>query len=113
MKKTIPVILFIFIFLAGPVLFAQKPYKLPPKEVVDIVTAPPTPRVSMSPEGDMMLLITSESMPSISYMAQPLLRIAGMRITPKYNSRQTTSFSTGITIMRIKDRTTKRITRSE
>ncbi len=109
MKKTIPVILFIFIFLSGPVLFAQKPYKLPPKEVVDIVTAPPTPRVSMSPEGDMMLLITSESMPSISYMAQPLLRIAGMRITPKYNSRQTTSFSTGITVMRIKDGTTKRI----
>ncbi len=109
MKKTIPVILFIFIFLSSPVLFAQKPYKLPPKEVVDIVTAPPPPRVSMSPDGDMMLFSNSESMPSISYMAQPLLRIAGTRITPKYNSRQTTSFITGISIMLIKDGTTKKI----
>ncbi len=109
MKKTIPVIFFIFILLSSPVLFAQKPYKLPPKEVVDIATAPPIPRVSISPEGDMMLLINSESMPSISYMAQPLLRIAGIRITPKYNSRQTTSFNTSLTIMLIKDGTTKRI----
>jgi len=114
MKKTIPVSFFVFIFafifLSTPPLSAQEPYKLPPKAVVDIVDAPPIPRAIMSPKGDFMLLAEYESMPSISYMAQPLLRIAGMRITPKYNSRQQTSFNTGFTIKSIKDGSTKRIT---
>ena len=65
-----------------PVLAAQEPYKLPPKEVIDIVDAPPTPMVSMSPAGDTMALIERESMPSIAYLSEPILRIAGMRITP-------------------------------
>ncbi|MFC2165235.1 S9 family peptidase [Acidobacteriota bacterium] len=84
-------------------IFAQEPYKLPPKEVVDIVTAPPPPRASVSPDKELLLLASYEPMPSISYMAQPLLRIAGMRITPKNNSRQQTTFYTGIVIKRIKD----------
>ena len=85
-----------------PVLSAQEPYKQPPKEVVDIVSAPPTPMVSMSPAGDTMALIERESMPSIAYLAEPLLRIAGMRITPAYNSRQVLSFSTGLSLKDMK-----------
>ena len=81
---------------AAPALNGQEPYKLPPQEVVDIVDAPPTPMVSMSPDGATMALIERESMPSIAYLAEPLLRIAGMRITPAYNSRQVLSFSTGL-----------------
>ena len=34
------------------VLDAQTLYKLPPKEVVDILDAPPTPMVVVSPRGD-------------------------------------------------------------
>jgi len=102
MKKSvlgIPVI-FILLILSS---YAQEPYKLPPKEVVDIVTAPPPPRASISPDREFLLLAPYESMPSITYMAQPLLRIAGMRITPKNNSRQQTTFYTGIVIKSIKD----------
>jgi dipeptidyl aminopeptidase/acylaminoacyl peptidase len=80
------------------VLPAQEPYKLPPKEVVDIVTAPPTPMVSMSPDGGTMALVERESMPSIAYIAEPILRIAGMRITPAYNSVQVLSFATGLSL---------------
>lgn len=102
MKKILSISFLVFIFLSSIVL-AQEPYKLPPKDVVDIVTAPPTPRTMISPTGDTMILLEYESMPSIAYMAQPLLRIAGTRITPKYNSRQVTSFNTGLTIKVIKD----------
>jgi len=105
MKKILSISFLVFIFLSSIVL-AQEPYKLPPKDVVDIVTAPPTPRAMISPTGDTMILIEYESMPSIAYMAQPLLRIAGTRITPKYNSRQVTSFNTGLTIKVIKDGST-------
>jgi dipeptidyl aminopeptidase/acylaminoacyl peptidase len=85
-----------------PALTAQEPYKLPPKEVIDIVDAPPTPTVSMSPAGDVMALIDRESMPSIAYISEPILRIAGMRITPAFNSRQVLSFSTGLSLKDMK-----------
>ena len=85
-----------------PALTAQEPYKLPPKEIIDIVDAPPTPTVSMSPAGDVMALIDRESMPSIAYISEPILRIAGMRITPSFNSRQVLSFSTGLSLKDMK-----------
>ena len=88
-------------FLA-PTVIAQEPYKLPPKEVVDIVDAPPTPRVSMSPARDTMALIERESMPTIAYISEPILRIAGMRITPSFNSLQVLSFSTGLSLKDVK-----------
>lgn len=91
-----------------PALSSQEPYKLPPQEVVDIVDAPPTPLVSMSPAGDTLALIERESMPSIAYLAEPVLRIAGMRITPGFNSRQVLSFSTGLSL---KDMATGRLRR--
>jgi len=101
-RKKILIILFILGFLAG-FGFSQEPYKLPPKEVIDIVDAPPLPRASLNPTGDFMLLSESESMPSIAYMSQPLLRIAGTRITPNYNSRQQTFFTTGLVLKSLKD----------
>ncbi len=89
--------------------FAQEPYKLPPKEVIAILDAPPTPRVSMSPARDLMLLIEYETMPSIAYVSQPMYRIAGIRMTPRNNSRQVLSFNTSLTLKKIKDGTTKKI----
>jgi dipeptidyl aminopeptidase/acylaminoacyl peptidase len=103
MRKTVPLAFLIFAFLFSLSIFAQEPYKLPPKDVIDIVDAPPLPWASMNPPGDLMLLSESESMPSIAYMSQPLLRLAGTRITPRYNSRQQTSFIVGLTIKSIKD----------
>jgi dipeptidyl aminopeptidase/acylaminoacyl peptidase len=102
MKRNFLILFFALVFLTGLSL-SQEPYKLPPKEVIDIVDAPPLPRASMNPTGDLMLLSESESMPSIDYMSQPLLRLAGTRITPRYNSRQITSFTIGLTIKSIKD----------
>lgn len=93
----------VLILLFTSALISQEPYKIPPKKVVDIVTAEPPPRASISPDNEYMLLVTYESMPSIAYMAQPLLRLAGTRITPLNNSRQQTVFYTNITIKRVKD----------
>jgi dipeptidyl aminopeptidase/acylaminoacyl peptidase len=95
-------IVFALALAISPVLSAQEPYKLPPKEVIDIVDAPPTPMVSMSPAGDTMALVERESMPTIAYISEPILRIAGLRITPAYNSRQVLSFSTGLSLKDMK-----------
>ena len=104
MKKTCAflTLALIFCLAAGPLLHAQEPYKLPPKDVIAIVDAPPTPRVSMSPARDVMALIDYEAMPTIAYISQPILRIAGIRITPFNNSRQVLSFSTGLSLKDLK-----------
>ena len=106
--RNFPLISVMILFCVS-VVWAQVPYKLPPKEVIDIVDAAPTPYVELSPDGNQMLLVEYESMPSIAYMAQPLLRIAGMRITPLMNARQRTTFYTGLVVKNLKNGTSARI----
>ncbi len=111
MKKTLTglTVLLALWLAAAPFLPAQEPYKLPPKEVIAIVDAKPTPRVSMSPARDIMALIEYEAMPTIAYISQPLLRIAGIRITPANNSRQVLSFNTGLSLKDVRTGAVRRI----
>ena len=102
MFRKLPVLYVLAILLSWNA-FAQEPYKLPPPDVVDILDAPPTPAVSLNPTGELMLLADYEPMPSIAYMSQPMLRLAGMRIAPANNSRQRTTFYTGLVVKRLKD----------
>jgi dipeptidyl aminopeptidase/acylaminoacyl peptidase len=108
MKRSLMSVLLVLSLLAGAV-FAQEAYKLPPKNVLDILDAPPTPRVSLNRDRDMMLLTDSESMPSIAYLSMPILRLAGLRITPGNNSRQVLSFSTGLSLKSLKDGQVRKI----
>jgi dipeptidyl aminopeptidase/acylaminoacyl peptidase len=109
MKKIWSALALFIIFVSSAVLVAQQPYKLPPKEVIDIVDAPPLPRAMLSPRKDLMLLAEYEPMPSIAYLAQPILRIAGIRITPNITSRLQTTFYTGLVLKSIKDGREQRV----
>jgi dipeptidyl aminopeptidase/acylaminoacyl peptidase len=69
---------------------AQAPasgYLLPPKAIVDILDAPPPPTVELSPTRDVVVLLDRAGMPSIAELAQPMLRLAGLRISPKTNGQ--------------------------
>ena len=99
----------IAIMAAAPFLPAQELYKLPPKEVVAIVDAPPTPRVLVSPARDVMALVEYQAMPTIADISQPLLRIAGIRITPLVNSSQVLSFATGLSLKDIRTGVLRRV----
>ncbi|HSC52134.1 MAG TPA: prolyl oligopeptidase family serine peptidase [Phnomibacter sp.] len=57
-------------------------YQRPPKAIVDILLAPGTPTVSIDDKGVNMILSERTSYPSIEELAQPELRIAGMRLNP-------------------------------
>lgn len=107
MKKSVMMVILAVLCIFS--LSAQEPYKLPPRDVIEILEAPPPPRVSLSPAGDRMLLIEYETIPPLSRLAQPILRIAGMRITPHNNSRQTLIHNTAMTVMSIEDGTTRKI----
>lgn len=109
MRKHLVISFLIFCLALISNIWAQEPYKLPPKEVMDIVDAPLPPQAIMSPTGDKMLLAELEVMPSIAYMAQSMLRLAGMRILPKNNTRQQTTFVIGLSIKNLKDGSTIKI----
>src|SRR5262245_25982348 len=64
---------------------AQTPYQKPPKAVLDVLDAPDSPTVSISPARDKMLLSTPVRYPTIAELAEPMLRLAGSRINPKTN----------------------------
>jgi len=57
-------------------------YKLPPKDIADMLLAKPTPGVSIDEKAEWMLFTESSSYPSVEELARPELRIAGLRINP-------------------------------
>ena len=85
-------------------------YLIPPKVVVDILDAPPTPGVTVSPDHRTVALLSRRSMPTVAELAQPIHRIAGARINPKTNGRQQRGGSViGITLKSIADGTEKKV----
>jgi dipeptidyl aminopeptidase/acylaminoacyl peptidase len=72
-------------------------YDQPPKYILDVMQAqsPPTPRVS--PTEDKILLVSWQNYPSITRVATPFLRLAGVRVEPKNHSKHDTPGGYGIT----------------
>ncbi|MDP2883508.1 MAG: prolyl oligopeptidase family serine peptidase [Ignavibacteria bacterium] len=97
------------LMLASLTLYSQTKYKLPPKEVVDILDASPTPLVLVSPRTDALLLVEYRAHPPIALLARPFLRLAGVRIDPELNARQRLTQYTGISVKWIESGTTVRI----
>jgi dipeptidyl aminopeptidase/acylaminoacyl peptidase len=77
------------LLLAGPTARAQAPetrYLTPPSEIAKAIAAAELPQTIVSPNRRVAALITLNSVPSISELAQPMLRLAGMRINPETNN---------------------------
>jgi dipeptidyl aminopeptidase/acylaminoacyl peptidase len=72
-------------------------YDQPPKEILDVMRAPSPPRPVVSPAQDMILLVSWQDYPSISRVATPFLRLAGVRVEPRNHSRHDTPGGYGIT----------------
>src|SRR5260370_3571574 len=67
---------------------SETAYRLPPKEITQVIDTAPTPEVVVSPARDAMLLVEYEGYPPIAFVSQPMLRLAGLRIAPETSSRQ-------------------------
>jgi len=61
-------------------------YKMPPKVIADLIDAPPTPSVMIGPLNKWMLIMELSGLPSIRDLAQPELRLAGIRFNPNTNT---------------------------
>ncbi len=96
------------LYLCSAPLAAQEPiaktdYQTPAQVLVDIVDAPPTPLVRMSPDHEWMLLLEAPSLPPLAELAERELRLAGLRMNPQTNGRSRTRPFTGLRFMRTSD----------
>ncbi|MFV8753685.1 S9 family peptidase [Nannocystaceae bacterium ST9] len=73
-------------------------YRTPPDDVVAIVDAPPTPRVSVAPGGRTLALSNYPAQPELALLAAPMLGLAGQRINPNTNEARRTRFYSDITL---------------
>ncbi len=78
-------------------------YQLPSAALQAVVDAPRAPSLSLSPRRDIAALTQAPSLPSIAEVAQPELKLAGLRINPATHSASRFSFADTLWLMRIDD----------
>jgi dipeptidyl aminopeptidase/acylaminoacyl peptidase len=83
------------IFLLGSTT-AFSGYAVPPANLLKVLKAPPPPVPNVDPTGQRLLLTTSQTYPSIERVAQPYLKLAGVRLEPRNRSRHDTPGGYGI-----------------
>ena len=67
------------------------------------MNAPETPQTSVSPAKDKILLLEYSRYPPISELAEPMLRLAGLRINPNTTSQHRQRYFTGLIFKNIAD----------
>jgi dipeptidyl aminopeptidase/acylaminoacyl peptidase len=100
----------VVLLLTAPPSFGQSGYQKPPKAISDILAAPPTPQVSVSPTRDHLLLIQGVNYPPIADLAEPMLRLAGLRISPATNGPHASPRIVGLTLQTIADGKQQKVT---
>ena len=98
----LPVVLVTGLLLAVPAM-TDNGYRLPTQSLIDMVDAPPTPQARLGPDGEWLLLRERLSLPSIAELAEPELRLAGLRIKPAVDGRSRVWPYAGFTLVRIDD----------
>jgi dipeptidyl aminopeptidase/acylaminoacyl peptidase len=91
------------LFVLSVPVFAATSYKLPPRAVIDILDAPGAPILRESPAGDAILLVDVEQNPPLSLVAEPFLRLGGVRLIPRRGARQHLVYGKGLTLLTLPD----------
>jgi dipeptidyl aminopeptidase/acylaminoacyl peptidase len=78
-------------------------YRQPPKPVADALNAAPTPDISVSPQRDYAVLLQRVRYPSLADVAQPMLRLAGIRIDSNTNGMHLAVSFTSFAVKRLSD----------
>ncbi len=103
MRKSILVVA----LLAGSTAFAQDnlTYQRPPAVIEELLLAKPTPTVSLSRSGEWLLLAERNPFPSVGELAEPELRIAGLRLNPRNFGQSRGASSASLQLKHLKTNT--------
>ena len=89
---------------------AGQGYQLPSAALQAVANAPRAPTLSLSPRRDIAALLQTPPLPSINEVAQPELKLAGVRINPATFSASTFTFADKLWLMNIADGKERQIT---
>ena len=99
-----------FALACAPLLLPSgETYQKPPKEVMDILNSPTTPTLSISPAHNYAIEGSAVRYPPIAEVAEPMYRLAGIRINPATNGLHTVTFNSRLLLRRIPEGTEIRI----
>ncbi|HEU4597298.1 MAG TPA: hypothetical protein VFS10_19365, partial [Pyrinomonadaceae bacterium] len=98
-----PVASLVLLLWAGALAVLAQTYQKPPQAVLDVLNAPVPPTGSISPTRDYMLLSQGVRYPPLSELAEPMLRLAGLRINPNTSGPHRAGHFVGMTLKRISD----------
>jgi dipeptidyl aminopeptidase/acylaminoacyl peptidase len=104
MRRTLSLFSFALAALA-PVRADEVLYQKPPKEVLDVLNAPSTPTLSVNPTKTYAALSQQARYPSIAEVAEPMLRLAGMRIDPRTNGLHLAPHTLSIELVKLPEGT--------
>ena len=108
MRKTLPAVPLALSLLA--VVPAHAQYQLPPAPLQAIVDAPRAPALSLSPKRNLAAMVATPALPSIVEVAQPELKLAGLRINPRTYSPSRFSFGTDLTLLDVRTQAEAKVT---
>jgi dipeptidyl aminopeptidase/acylaminoacyl peptidase len=92
-------------FFASAMLPGADTYQKPPKDVMDILNSPTTPVLSISPTHTYALQGSPVRYPPLAELAEPMYRLAGIRINPATNGLHNATFNNSLTLRRIPEGT--------
>jgi len=82
---------------------ATAQYKKPPKEILDVLDSPAIPSTSVSPTRDRVALLEPLRYPPIAELAEPMLRLAGLRINPNTFAAHRAPYFVKLTLKSVPD----------
>lgn len=81
----------------------QSRYERPPAEVLDVLNAPLPPTPFLNPKGDAVIFAKGVRYPPIADLAEPMLRLAGLRVNPRTLSTHSAPYWVRMSIKRLGD----------
>lgn len=98
MKRLLLILITVFISQS---VFADSGFKVPPKQLADLVDAPRQPGVTISPDKKWVALLARPGAKSIEELAQEEVKLAGLRINTSIFAPSRSSGYTGITLKEV------------
>jgi len=98
-----PRLLLVFLAAGFVILADDFPYHHPPKEVEEVLNAAPTPVPSVSPQHDSIIFLQPVRYPPITEVAQPMLRLGGIRIDTNTNGLHLAPYYLSFALKRLSD----------
>jgi dipeptidyl aminopeptidase/acylaminoacyl peptidase len=80
----------------SPAAATASGYNRPPQHVLDVLHAPAPPQPNVSPTRDTILLVSWVQYPPIAQVAEPFLKLAGVRVEPRTRRKHDTPGGYGV-----------------